>query len=223
MQLSFDFPVQDKYLLEDFIVSESNKQVFEFIQSYRIDHHNVPRIFAIVADKSSGKTYLANLWQKRMSAEFLNLEHLENTNLVKFIEQKKCYIIEDIDKVKNQELLLHIFNVIQEKHSFLLLTSSVGLNRVGLKINDLNSRLRNVPQLEIAKMDDYLIKMLLIKNFADKQLVVRDKVINFLAKNLQRNYIAVFDAVRLLEFYSLEKGCNITIPLIREVLKKPNN
>lgn len=220
MQLSFNFPFQDKYLLEDFLVSACNQAAFEFVQNYNSNNEILPKIFAITAPKLAGKSYLANIWQKKMDAEFLDLKELANINLIRFIRAKKCYIIEDVDQIKNQELLLEIFNLAQEKSSFLLLTSTTSLNRVGLKIKDLNSRLKNIFSLQITKPDDHLIKMLLIKNFAAKQLKVNDKVIDFLVKNLQRNFAAIFDVVKLLEFYSLEKKRRIAIPLAREVLKK---
>ncbi len=220
MQLSFDFPFQDKFLPEDFIVSSCNQGVFEFVQNYDLSNENLPKIFAVVAPKFAGKTYLANIWQRKTDAEFLNLKELESTNLIRLIRAKRFYIIEDIDQIKNQELLLEIFNLVQEKTSFLLLTSSTNLNRLGLKIKDLNSRLKNVFTLQITKPDDHLIKMLLIKNFAAKQLKVSDKVVDFLAKNLQRSFAAIFDIVKLLEFYSREKKRNITIPLAREVLNR---
>ncbi len=155
-----------------------------------------------------------------MDAEFLNLKELETTNLIRFIRAKKCYIIEDIDQIKNQELLLQIFNLAQEKSAFLLMTSSNNLSRLGSKIEDLNSRLKNVVNLQIIKPDDHLIKMLLIKNFAAKQLKVGDKVVDFLTKNSQRSFAAIFDIVKLLEFYSLENKRRIAIPLAKEVLKK---
>ena len=219
LQLSFDFPFEDKYLLDDFIVSSSNQVAFDFIKNYNLDDDNLPKIFSIVAPELAGKTYLANIWQKKLSAEFLNLSDLEDINLVKFIQPKKCYIIENIDTIKNQELLLKIFNLIQEKHSYLLVTSSISLNRVGLKIKDLNSRLKNVFGLQIAKPDDDLIKMLLIKNFSAKQLKIGDKVIDFLTTKLHRSFVAIYDIVRLLEFYSLEKKRRITILLVKEVLR----
>jgi chromosomal replication initiation ATPase DnaA len=223
LQLSFDFPFEDKYLIEDFIVSSSNQFVFNFIRNYNIDDTALPKIFAIIAPELAGKTYLSNIWQKKLSAEFLDLDDLIDTNLVKFIQPRKYYIIEDIDKIKNNELLLEIFNIVQAKYSFLLLTSSVNLNQVGLKVKDLNSRLKNVFELSIVKPDDDLIKMLLIKNFAEKQLLVSDKVVNFLIKNLHRSFSAIFDIVKLLEFYSLEKKRKITTLLAKEVLKKSSN
>ncbi|MES2677761.1 MAG: DnaA/Hda family protein [Pseudomonadota bacterium] len=220
MQLSFNFPFQEKYLAEDFVVSPCNEAAFEFIQNYDLQNESAPKTFAILAPKLAGKSYLANIWSKKVEAEFLHLTDLKNVNLIKFIKAKKFYIIEDIDEIKNPELLLQIFNLIQEKLGYLLITSSVNLSLVGLKIKDLNSRLKNVFQLEIERPDDELIKMLLTKNFAAKQLKVEGRVIDFLTQNLNRDFASIYDIVRLLEFYSLEKKRNITVPLAKEILAR---
>ena len=220
MQLSFNFPFEDKYLLEDFIVSSCNFEALNFIQHYDPKDANTTRLTGIIAPRFAGKTYLAKLWQKKLMAEFLDIKELFNANLFSFIEPKKFYIIDDVDKIKNQELLLQIINLVEEKSAFLLLTSSVKLINLGLKIKDLNSRLKNIFQLEISQPGDDLIMMLLIKNFASKQLKVESEVINFLVKNLDRSFDAVFNIVKILEFCSSERKKNITINLVKEVLKK---
>jgi chromosomal replication initiation ATPase DnaA len=218
LQLSFDFPFQEKYLPEDFVVSTCNQIAFNFINNYDLQNNNLPKIFSLKAPKFAGKSYLANILKKKFSAEILNLKELENANLIKLIKAKRFYIIENVEKVQNQELLLQVFNLIQEKMAFLMITSTSDLGLIGTKIKDLNSRLKNVCQIEISKPDDNLIKMLLLKNFSAKQLKVEKKVIDFLTQNLNRDFASIFDAVRLLEFYSFEKKRKITIPLIKEVI-----
>lgn len=220
LQLCFNFPSQDKFPPEDFITSSCNNAAFAFVKNYNPNNKTTPKIFAIIAPKFAGKTYLANIWQKKMGAEFLDLTELKTANLTQLIKANQPYILEDIDQIKEQELLLEIFNLAQEKSSFLMLTSKINLNHLGLKIKDLNSRLKNVFCLNISKPDDDLIKMLLIKNFANKQLKVNNKVIDFLTKNLNRSFDAIFDMVKLLEFYSQEKKRKITILLAKEVLSK---
>jgi len=219
LQLSFNFPFQEKYLPENFVVSTCNRLPWQFIKNYDPSNELLPKIFAISAPKLAGKSYLANIWCKKVEAEFLFLEDLKKANLVQLIKAKKFYIIEDIDEIDNQELLLQIFNLIQEKLAHLMITSKVNLGQLGIKIKDLNSRLKNVFQLEINAPDDDFIKMLLIKNFATKQLQIDGRVIDFLTQNLHRDFANIFDIVRLLEFYSLEKKRNITIPLVKEVIR----
>ena len=218
MQLSFDFPFQDRYLSEDFIVSSCNQEAFDFVINYSPDDPNVPNIFAIRADQFSGKTYLAHIWSRRFEAEFLELSDLKNVNPAKLIEANNFYIIENIDEVKNQELLLQIFNLAQEKLAFLLITSNVDLKQIGCEIKDLNSRLKNVVTLTIDNPDDLMIEMLLTKNFFIKQLQVEKKVINFLVKNINRSFASIHNTIKLLEFFSLERKRNITIALAKKVL-----
>ncbi len=219
MQLTFNFPFLDKYLIEDFIVSSCNQTAFDFIKKYHLKDKNLPKIFAILAPKLGGKTYLAKIWQRKFAAEFLCLEELENVNLFELIKPKKFYIIEDISENNNPELLLQIFNLIQEKSASLLLTSDSVLGYDTSNIKDLDSRLRNVFSLEISSPDDALIRMLLSKNFAVKQLKVETKVIDFLVKNLGRSFADISNISKLLEFYSLERKCNINIALVREIIK----
>ncbi len=219
MQLSFDFPFQEKFLPDDFVVSSCNKSAFDFVRNYSPRNDKTPRTFCISAPESGGKTYLANIWRRKFDAEILNLKDLENVNLVRTIKAQRFYIIEDVDSIKNRELLLHVFNLIQEKLAFLMMTSSASLSLIDFRIDDLNSRLKNVFEIEISKPDDDLIKMLLVKNFSEKQLKVESKVIDFIIQNLHRDFVSIFDMVKLLEFYSQEKKRNITIPLVKEVMR----
>ncbi len=187
--------------------------------NYSTNHQNIPNIFAIRASQFSGKTYLAHIWSRRFKAEFLDLLDLKNVNPAKLIEANNFYIIENIDEVKNQELLLQIFNLAQEKLAFLLITSNVDLKQIGCEIKDLNSRLKNVVTIKIDNPDDLMIEMLLTKNFFIKQLQVEKKVINFLVKNINRSFASIHNTIKLLEFFSLERKRNITIALAKKVLE----
>lgn len=222
-QLSFDFLLPQNYPSEDFIVSEANRAAFNFIINYHFDDNKYPKIFAICGEEFCGKTYLAHLWQQKFNANFLDIKKLENANLLTEIHQKKAYIVEDIDKIIDQQILLQIFNLVLEKNAYLLLTSSKDLAQINYNFKDLASRLKNVFSLEIKQPDDDLIKMLLIKNFSEKQLLVDRLVIDFLAKNIKRDFVTIFKITKLLEFYSLEKKRNITIALAKEICQGDNS
>jgi chromosomal replication initiation ATPase DnaA len=222
-QLSFDFPSQKTYGPDDFIVSKANCSAFNFVSNYNIKNDRLPRIFCIIAPKMAGKTYLSYIWQKKFSAQFLNLKELAEANLMNKIKSDKFYIIEDVNEVKNYKLLLEIINLISEKSAHLMITSNKNLKDINCDIKDLNSRLRNIFEIEIKNPDDDLIKMLLIKNFSEKQIAVNNSIIDFLLKIIPRNFSAIFNTVKLLEFYSLERKRAITIPLIKEVLGQPKH
>ena len=122
--------------------------------------------------------------------------------------------------LQDENLLLQIFNLAQEKSAFLLLTSKIDLPKINCKITDLKSRLNNVFTLKISNPDDNLIKMLLIKKFAEKQLQIHDDVVDFLVKNADRSYAAIANIVKMLEFYATEQKRKITPRFAKEILNK---
>ena len=65
------------------MVSPCNKEAFEFVKNYDSSNETLPKNFAISAPKLAGKSYLANIWCKKVGAEFLNLADLKNINLIK--------------------------------------------------------------------------------------------------------------------------------------------
>ena len=220
VQTSFDFPFSNQYLDEEFLLSESNIKAFNFILNYNLNDKNLPKIFAIYGKKNSGKTHLSYIWQRKVNAEFLNIDDLKDYEIANNIEENNSYIIENIEKIKNQTVLFHIFNIIVEKNCNLMLTSSLDLKQIQYDFADLESRLKNIVSIKIKEPDTDFVKMLLIKQFANKQLFVEDQVIDYLAKNIDRDYEKIMQIAKLLEFYCFEEKRKITIPFVSDVLEK---
>ena len=219
-QASFNFPFLDHYLDDDFLVSLENSKAFNFISKYNKQDQDLPKIFAIFGKKNCGKTHLAHIWQRKMKAEFLKIDNLVDFEIVNFIAPGYAYIIENIENITNQVALFHIFNIVVEKKAYLMLTSSANLQDIKYDFADLKSRLTNIFAIGINDPEVDFIKMLLIKHFATKQLLVEDKVTDFVAANIDRNYQRISEIVRLLEFYCFEEKRKLTIPFISEILRK---
>jgi chromosomal replication initiation ATPase DnaA len=219
-QSSFDFPFLDHYLDDDFLTSKENLKAFNFVSDYTKSNNDLPKAFAVYGKKHSGKSHLAHVWERSMNAEILKLDDLEDFEVASQIEDGKAYIIEDVDTLDNQVVLFHAFNIALEKGCFLMLTSSVTLSEIKYDFADLESRLKNVFAIKIDEPEIDLVKMLLVKSFAAKQLMVEDKVIDFLAKNIDRSYEKIGRASKLLEFYCFEQKRKITVSLVNEVLSQ---
>ena len=220
-QISFNFPLIDRYLDDDFICCKENETAFNFIQNYHNKINNIANIFTIYGKNNSGKSHLAHIWQRKMNAIFIDIDSLKDFDIAGYIENNKSYIIKNIDQIQNQINLFHLFNIINEKNCHLMLTSNVNLNKIQYQFKDLESRLKNIFTIEIKDPDIELVKMLLIKQFSMRQLSVESRVIDYIAKNIDRNYDEIVKVSRLLEFYCFEKNKNITIPFVSEIgLKK---
>jgi chromosomal replication initiation ATPase DnaA len=222
-QSSFDFPFLDHYLDDDFLSAPENSKAFEFISNYNSQNKDLPNIFVISGKRFCGKTHLACIWQRKLKAEFLKIDSLEDFEAAGQIEENCSYIIENIEEISNQTVLFHIFNIAAEKNCNLMLTSGMPINQIKYDFADLSSRLKNVFAMNIADPDIEFIQMLLIKQFALRQLRIDDRVIDYIAKNIDRSYESVVQISKLLEFYCFEKKKTITVPFVSEVLKSIKN
>ena len=65
-------------------------------------------------------------------------------------------------------------------------TSSIDINNYDFKFKDLYSRLREFFYLEIKSPDDEMCKMLMVKLFSDKQIIIKNKeIFDFIFKRLR--------------------------------------
>ena len=67
---------------------------------------------------------------------------------------------------------------------------------------------------------DDLIRVILIKNFSDKQIKLDSKLLEYILKNINRTYEDIFDLIDKVDSLSLSTGKSININLIKKVLNK---
>ena len=112
-----------------------------------------------------------------------------------------------------------MINIIKEKNAFLLSSSSKKLIDLNCDSEDLKSRIKNIHQLGIENPDDDLVKILLTKYFAKKQLKIDSKIIDYLSSNVKRDFDDIFRVANLVEENCLKIGRKVTIPFLKEILK----
>ncbi len=231
-QLSFEFPAQlenNPYSRQDFILSPENKSAFDSLDKFFSQKNSVQSFFSSLLLSGSqycGKTHLLNIFynQHKEVTTFINQDDLTGVNLNNFFDKNHFYILENIENIDNQELLLHIINCTLEKSSFLVLSSRNEIIDLKFGINDLNSRIKNIANPTIKSPNIDLVKILLIKNFAKKQLIVDSKIINLIADNIINNnaansYEKVFNIVKIIEFYCHENHQKPTLMLVNRLIK----
>ena len=106
-------------------------------------------------------------------------------------------VVEDIDRgLHDDKALFHLINLAREKGFFVLLTSREVPARVDWTLPDLLSRLNALLPVQIGAPDDPLLKAVMLKHFADRQLDVDPKVLDYLALHIERSLDA---AARVVE------------------------
>ncbi len=128
-------------------------------------------------------------------------------------------LIEDIDHTRFDETaLFHLINAVRENGSALLITSRVWPAAWPVSLPDLASRLKAATVVEIAEPDEELLAQVMVKLFADRQVVVDDRIIHWLVARMERSLAAARTIVARLDQLALARGSKITRAMAAEVL-----
>jgi len=207
-QKIFNYQFSLKKNHENYFVNQTNQKAFDLTILEEFNHN----IF-LFGPKKSGKSHLASLWKEKNDAIGYN------NNFTEIIETKKNVVIDDIFSAASEENLFHLINHCKLHNLKMYFTSSLDINIYDFKFKDLCSRLKEFVYLEINLPDDEMCKMLLVKLFYDKQIIIKNKeIFDFIFKRLNRTYLDIYIFVEKLDRLSLVKKRQLTIPLIKEII-----
>ena len=88
-----------------------------------------------------------------------------------------------------------------------------------LEIRDLASRLRAVPVVVLAPPDDALLHALIVKLAADRQLMLDEALVSYLANRIERSFAAARSAVMRLDEEGLRLHRPVTKSLAAELFR----
>jgi chromosomal replication initiation ATPase DnaA len=100
----------------------------------------------------------------------------------------------------------------------MLLTSRKAPGEISIGLPDLRSRLRALPIVRIEAPDEGLLKAVLVKLFADRQLQVEPHVVAFLALHMERSMEAASRVVAATDHLSLAMRRKVTRAVAAEAL-----
>ena len=216
VQLSFNFNVDGQNIDDELIICSSNLKIFQFLDQYRFKSDILPNIICLIGGKNSGKTSFINLWVSNFGAN--DVSNILVSELNNVINQGEFYYFDNICDNVDPEFLFHLINIIKEKSAFLLLSSSKMLIDIKWNLEDLKSRIKNIHQLEIENPDDDLVKILLTKYFAKRQLKIDLKIIDYISSNVKRDFDDIFRVANLIEDNCFRRNRRVTIPFLKEIL-----
>jgi chromosomal replication initiation ATPase DnaA len=216
-QLVLDLGHRTALGAEDFLVGASNAAAVALVDAWP----DWPSPSALVAGPPrSGKTHLAHVWQLRSGAGILAASALTDSS-VERLEAAGALVIEDLDKgIACERTLFHLLNLSREHRSSILLTSAVAPGGLDVSLPDLRSRLRAAAVVEIASPDDGLLRAVLVKHFADRQLTVDPNVIAWLLVNMDRTMAAAAEVVGAIDRLALSSRRKVTRVLAADALTR---
>jgi chromosomal replication initiation ATPase DnaA len=209
-QRAFDLPVATGLGAADFLVSDSNREAFEWIDCWP----DWPaRALVLHGPSGSGKTHLAHLWCERTGATLIAGAAIGGMAP----SDAAALAIDDAERAQD-EPLLHLYNSAVERGASLLLTMPAPPAALSIALPDLASRLRALPVVGIAPPDDALLGAVLVKHFADRQVRVKPEVVAYLVARIERSFAAAAAVAARLDATAISAGRPITVKLARGVL-----
>jgi chromosomal replication initiation ATPase DnaA len=182
-QLVFELPHRAAMGFEDFLVSDSNAAAVALVDRWP----DWPVGAAIlVGPKGSGKTHLANVWQLRAAAASYAASSLTRES-VPAVAAAGAVIIENIETLSDEAALFHLLNLVREQRLQVLLTTDTAPGDLQIKLPDLLSRLKALPLASIEAPDDALLRAVLVKLFADRQLSVEPYIVDYVLGRMERS------------------------------------
>jgi len=215
-QLIFKFPFKANYFEEDFYVSTNNFNAYKLIESWP---KWTSRYINIFGPSGCGKTHLANIFKKKINSFFIKANEL-NSNSLSAIRLKECLIIDDYENNIEEKLFYSALNQVHQSNQYVIINSLEPIKSSDVRLNDLKSRFDNFIDIGIDLPTDDLIRVILTKNFSDKQVKIEAKLLEYILKNIDRSYKDIFDLIDKLDSLSLSTGKSININLIKKVLNR---
>ncbi|MFL5088494.1 MAG: chromosomal replication initiator DnaA [Xanthobacteraceae bacterium] len=214
-QLALALPHAESFAREDFLPGPSNQAALALIERWP----DWPaRAAALIGPEGSGKSHLAAMWANSAGARFLAARALGMTNLTSALATGALVVEDLIPGQFDERALFHLINLAREEEAVLLLTAQTAPAGWRIALSDLVSRLRAIPAVMLSPPDDALLRAVLIKLFADRQLTVDESLIAYLTTRLERSFAAARAAVETLDGEALGRKRPVTRALAAEVL-----
>lgn len=215
-QLALALDHSESFARDNFLSGPSNDAALALIERWP-DWPD--RIMLLVGPEGAGKSHLAAIWAQTAGARLVAARALESVSLPAMLATG-ALVVEDLAAGRfDERALFHLLNLVREEAAALLITARELPAAFAIALNDLASRLRALPVVNIAAPDDALLRAVIVKQFADRQLAVEESLIAYLLTHIERSFAAVRAAVERLDREALRLKRPVTRALAGELFR----
>jgi chromosomal replication initiation ATPase DnaA len=215
-QLALALDHAESHAREDFVAGPGNEGALRLIESWP---DWTASTIALIGPEGSGKTHLATIWAAAAGARVIAGRALGVAELPHALATG-ALVVEDGAAARDERALFHLLNLAREEDASLLLTARTAPATWPVAIPDLASRLRAVPVATLHAPDDTMLQAVIVKVAADRQLVVDEAVVRYVANRIERSFVAARAAVITLDNEALRQGRPVTRALAAELFRE---
>lgn len=222
-QIPLSFEITPSKGRDDLIVSQSVQGAITMIDQWP----NWPSHVVVLAGPTgSGKSHIAHIWQQKSDAKKITLRG-ETDDLVETVKTTPV-LIENIDQLlassqADETKLFHLLNSAKEAGSFVLMTARSWPASWKVGLPDLASRIKAATIVEISEPDENLLAQVIFKLFADRQVEIDEKTVNYLVMRMERSLAVASNIVEAMDELALSKKTPVSRAIAAEVLAKFEN
>ncbi|RKF14927.1 chromosomal replication initiator DnaA [Roseovarius spongiae] len=218
-QLSFELPARPARGRGDFFVSNANATAVALIEAWP----DWPaRKLVLCGPEGAGKTHLAHVWADLSGAMIVQAAELAGADVPALASAHVAVEnASDIAGVVEAETaLFHLHNLALAEGRSLLVTARAAPSAWAFALPDLASRLQGTPTCMLEEPDDTLLGAVMMKQFADRQILPSPGTITYLTRRIPRSFEAAKRTVEALDALSLSTGRPVGRALAAALLDK---
>lgn len=220
-QLTLGIRLRDDATFDNYY-ADDNEQVV-----YNLQNQQDPYIF-LFGEAGTGKTHLLQAachagGKKGLPVVYLPLAEQDLVPaMLDGLENMALIALDDIHQVVGDDVwelaLFNLYNRVRERGGFMLVSSSVPLASLNIKLADLRSRFSWGPVFQLTALSDKGKQYALQQRAKNRGLELSDDAVKYLLKRSSRDMNSLFLLFEKLDKASMIEKRKLTIPFIKNYL-----
>ena len=214
-QYILDLPHRPALGRDDFLITEANRAAVAAIDRWPGWHYPV---MILCGPPGSGKSHLAAVWLSLTGARQTEATSLQEAGVPHDLATGALLIENAGPGQVDERALFHAINLARELKATILITSQTLPAEWGVQLPDLASRLKAAELAMLDAPDDALLRGVLVKQFADRQIAVDERTISYLLPRMERSFEGVRSLVAEIDRRAMAERADVTRPFVARVL-----